>query len=520
VNRQNRPGSGSRPKAGAGRRADLLFFFVPLAVYLATAAPTVFNLDSAELTTAAATGGILRATGYPLYLMLGRAWSLLPIGDVGWRMNLLSAVCGALTIYLGRRLLRRLGVGPWASAGALGLLAASRFFWAMSLIAEVYTLHTALVAGVLLALLRWQESPTPARLAAATFAVGLAAGNHVATVLLAPGCLWFVLASDRRAALAWRSLAAAAAGLVAGLSIYLYLPFLYLTAPVFNYTGQYDATGAFVPVDLTTASGLWWVVSGRVFAGQMLAYSGGELLAEAGRFLAELWRTFLVVGIGPGLVGAVVLARRRASTGIALILMFGVTVGFYVDYRVVDKDTMFLGAYLIWCLWTGIGYQWLEDLLVRSGHGVGGRRALRAVAIAGVAAAIAWNGPRVDLSNDWSGRARGQAVLDALAPGALFAGFWDSVPVVEYLQMVEGQRPDVKAINRFLITDDDLLDLLRREHGRRPLYLDVVPGPTLGGVRVVPAGPVFRVVEVAGGRSSGRFGPGAAASPGRPPLSP
>src|SRR6185436_2065263 len=52
-------------------------FGLPFLLYLWTMAPTIYNLDSAELTTAAATGGITRATGYPLYLLLGRIWSLL-----------------------------------------------------------------------------------------------------------------------------------------------------------------------------------------------------------------------------------------------------------------------------------------------------------------------------------------------------------------------------------------------------------------------------------------------------------
>ena len=47
-------------------------FVLPFILYLLTVAPTIYNLDSAELTTAAATGGLVRATGYPLYLILGR----------------------------------------------------------------------------------------------------------------------------------------------------------------------------------------------------------------------------------------------------------------------------------------------------------------------------------------------------------------------------------------------------------------------------------------------------------------
>jgi hypothetical protein len=143
----------------------LAAFGLPLILYVLTLAPTIYNLDSAELTTAAATGGITRATGYPLYLVLGKMWSWLPFGDVGYRMNLFSAVGGAMTILLAERILRRLHVGPWARFGALGLLASAYYFWALSLIAEVYTLHTALMAGAILLLLRWAEAPGPLRLA-------------------------------------------------------------------------------------------------------------------------------------------------------------------------------------------------------------------------------------------------------------------------------------------------------------------------------------------------------------------
>jgi len=142
-------------------------FGLPFTLYLLTLAPTIYNLDSAELTTAAATGGITRATGYPLYLLLGYLWSFIPVGDVGYRMNLFSAFNGALTIALAERILRRWRVGPWAAFGALGLLTSATYFWALSLIAEVYTLHTALMAGLILLLLRWADAPSPRRLALA-----------------------------------------------------------------------------------------------------------------------------------------------------------------------------------------------------------------------------------------------------------------------------------------------------------------------------------------------------------------
>jgi hypothetical protein len=474
-------------------------FAAPFLLYLRTLAPTIYNLDSAELTTAAATGGLVRATGYPLYLIIGRIWSHLPIGDVGYRMNLLSALCGALTVALAERILRRLGVGVWARLAALGLLAAAQFFWALALIAEVYTLHTAILAGILLAVLRWSEQPTPGGLAVATFLTGVGFGNHVATVLAAPGLIWFVLASEPKKALEPRSLALAAAGLAAGLAVYLYLPLVYWSRPVFNYVGWYNSLGQFEPIDLATIEGLWWLVSGKVFADVMLAYTGPELLAEVGHFGAELVRAFMIIGIGPGLVGLWVSWRRSWALGGLLLLVFAVSAGFYINYRVVDKDTMFLPAYLIWAIWVGLGYQWMLDWAGEHGAaaGRGAARsqvlALKAIMAAAVVFAIGWNWPLVDLSDDWSTRVRGEKILELARPDSLVIGWWGTVPVVEYLQLVEGQRPDVQAMNRFLIRVDDLRELVEREVDRRPVYLDDPLEGLSESIRAAQVGPLFRL---------------------------
>jgi len=495
--------------------ATAVAFAAPFALYLRTLAPTIYNLDSAELTTAAATGGLIRATGYPLYLLIGRVWSLLPVGDVGYRMNLLSAVCGALTVALGERILRRLGVGAWARLAALALLAVAQFFWALALIAEVYTLHTAILAGVLLALLRWADRPTPGRLALATFLMGMGFGNHVATVLAAPGCLWFVLNAEPRKALEPRSLGLAAAGLAAGLVVYLYLPLVYWTRPEFNYVGWFDAAGEFEPVNLATLQGLWWLVSGKVFADVMMAYTTPELIREIGHFGAELVRAFMVIGIGPGLAGIVVAWRRSRALGGLLVLVFAISAGFYINYRVIDKDTMFLPAYLIWALWVGLGYQWLIDwagqpvAAARSGAGRASVLGLKAVMAGAVVFALSWNWPLTDLSDDRSARERGEKILELARPDALIVGWWGTVPVVEYLQLVEGRRPDVQAINRFLIRHDDLVALLEREVDRRPVYIDEPVEGLSASVQATQVGPLFRLYRAA-----------SPASPGsqRPPL--
>jgi hypothetical protein len=106
---------------------------------------------------------------------------------------------------------------------------------------------------------------------------------------------------------------------------------------------------------------------------------------------------------------------------------------------------------------------------------------------------LGWHWQLVDLSNDWSARERGEEILRQVAPNALVLGRWDTVPVIEYLQLVEGRRPDIQAINRFMIAPDAMRYLIDQEMGRRPVYIDTVPRDLQRGVAYESVGPVYRL---------------------------
>ena len=67
------------------------------ALYLRTLAPTVLGFDSGEFQFVVPTLGLAHPTGYPLYLLLGKLFTALPVGDVAYRVNLFSAVAMAVT---------------------------------------------------------------------------------------------------------------------------------------------------------------------------------------------------------------------------------------------------------------------------------------------------------------------------------------------------------------------------------------------------------------------------------------
>lgn len=110
--------------------------------YLLAASPGFFWLDSAELSASAVGLGAAHPTGFPLYLLLGKVASLLPIGELAFRINLLSAICAALAVFGVVRLIASLGKDDWptliGAAGGGAALAFSFLFARQATVAEVY----------------------------------------------------------------------------------------------------------------------------------------------------------------------------------------------------------------------------------------------------------------------------------------------------------------------------------------------------------------------------------------------
>src|SRR6266542_808761 len=75
------------PKGLSGHAPTLAgaaLFLVAGALYVYTLAPTVLPGDYAEFQMCAAILGIPHPTGYPLYILLGKVFTLLPVGDVAY----------------------------------------------------------------------------------------------------------------------------------------------------------------------------------------------------------------------------------------------------------------------------------------------------------------------------------------------------------------------------------------------------------------------------------------------------
>ena len=85
---------------GIGRAAAFSAFFVfveSFIIYWLTLAPTVTFVDSGELIAASSTLGVAHPPGFPLYILLAKLATLVPLGTIPVRIHVLSAaICVAL----------------------------------------------------------------------------------------------------------------------------------------------------------------------------------------------------------------------------------------------------------------------------------------------------------------------------------------------------------------------------------------------------------------------------------------
>lgn len=128
--------------------------------------------------------------GYPLYVLAGKLFSLLPVGSPGFRLGIFSAASAAgAAALLYRFSARLLGKGSEiaSATGALALFLTPAMAL-QSAMPEKYAFSTMLVCALfLLILAAWQDGPR--RLPALAFMLGTSFSHHMMTIYLVPAVL-------------------------------------------------------------------------------------------------------------------------------------------------------------------------------------------------------------------------------------------------------------------------------------------------------------------------------------------
>lgn len=438
--------------------ASGVVFLISLAVYTATLSRTVQWGDSGELTAAAYVLGVPHAPGYPLLMLLAKMASLVPLGSVAARLNLLNAILAAGAASLTTIVARRLGCG-WLGMALAGLtLALSPIFWSQAVAFEVYSLAALMLAILLLLALRWAESRRQSDLFLLAFVYGLATSVHLLLVAFAPAFAAFCWVVSRRPSAAsvrdqhavprpspLIPLPWAVGGLLLGAAIWLYLPFRASAEP---------------PVDFghpTTWANFLQVVTG----GPGRAKLFGNRLEDISAQLASLLNVTVQAFYWPGIILALLGAGRLAAQRREALLLTGlvVVINFFLaaNVPVIDVRVYLIPAHLVLALWLGLGVDWLWSALysgrtpLKSRVSASLRKPMVCWGSGALLLLLPWaqvwdNWPRVDMRKDREASLFAHNLLDSVEPGALVVTDWWYVGPLLYARFVEGRRSDVQVV--------------------------------------------------------------------------
>lgn len=160
-------------------------------------ARTVVPGDSGEFQALIPSLGIPHPTGYPLFVLLGKAATWLPFGEPAFSLSVFSAALGAVTVAFVLLLAYEASRDELASLLVAALFAFNPLFVAQAVVPEVYTLHLALLAAVLWLFARWQQTWSPRVLALLALALGAGLAHHRTFVLVVPCLLLAALLTPR-----------------------------------------------------------------------------------------------------------------------------------------------------------------------------------------------------------------------------------------------------------------------------------------------------------------------------------
>ncbi len=198
-------------------------FLIALITYTLTVEPTASFWDCGEFIACAFKLEVPHPPGAPLFLLLGRAFGLLAMGNlemVAFWINMLSVVASAFTILflfwtitlIGRKTIKK-NESDYSSEDKIGLILAgtvgaliytfSDTFWFSAVEAEVYGLSSFFTAIVVWAAFKWEriedEKTANRWIILIAYLIGLSTGIHLLNLVTLPALalLYYFKKSDK-----------------------------------------------------------------------------------------------------------------------------------------------------------------------------------------------------------------------------------------------------------------------------------------------------------------------------------
>ena len=465
----------------------LLLFSISFGVYLKTLCPTVYVGDSGELIAASYILGIPHPPGYPLYCLLGRLFTFLPLGSIAFRINLMSAFFASLTVVLvylvvlkiqnlGRQADRQTGrqvdsspiVSHIPAFAAALIFAFSSTFWSQAVIAEVYTLNAFFAILVIFILYLWSENRERKYLYCFSLLYGLSLTNHYTMLLFIPGFIFYILSTDKSIWKEKRTILSMFCLFLLGLSPFSYLFLRSLANPAVDWGNPENLTNFLAHITRSQYRELSQLPTLKIFLKQLF-YPAKFLVDQLPIYIGAL-----------SLFGLPVLFKKNRKWFYATLIFF-LSLSLGVTYFKVFQDEagalyfgpkFYIPSYIFFIIWIGYGLHFLFEKGAQINKNPkinwGGRTLYKHLSLLLILilplASLTKNYFQNDKSSYYLAYDLGMNILKTLDEKATIFTSGDAPTfVLAYLSIVEKRRPDITIYHRHGAIFENIYGISGRE---------------------------------------------------------
>ncbi len=454
----------------------LIIFFTSFSIYLFTAFPSIYWRDASEFQAIGYLLDIAHPAGSPLYAMIAKWVTFIPLGSVAFKVTLLSAIFGAalsaIFYWIMQLVLKILFRETESSLSSVCIdriaFVSAAFFlfsnavWENANRAEVYTFQNFFTAIFILILLRMPPfvlKTDPSNRNAEKmiyglfFLFGLSLGAHAILILYLPFLLIWAYYFWLKPKQVWISsdtskrLILILFFFLMGLSVYLYLPIRSVQNPYYDWGNPETFTNLiFHASDRKDANFHFSVPKGNIFSKLLLIY--WNLYRE----------NFSFLGIALGILGGGYLFLKKRYALFALLgLFFFPPFIFFIRYW--TENSAYIPTFLVLAILLGVGIGVSVVFCLKQFEGTQQKNWVLGLAslVLGIQIVVLFynhfNRYREQIAY-WQTTKIMSGILEQLEPGAVMISYhaWFGL---SYLQQVEGKRPDVTilSLSSFIVPD-------------------------------------------------------------------
>jgi len=448
-----------------------LLTFVPvMALYVKNMLPTVGYHDTGNFQFTAYTLGIPHPTGYPLYMILGKIFTYLPVGDIAYRVNLMSAFFAALSALLVAVIVYLTTKDYTSSIGAGIIFSLGKTIWSRSLHAEVYSTTTFLYGLTILIVLLWINQRDKRLIYLGSLVYGLSMGVLWSTMLLFAPALLFVLVFSGRGGCRKNDAVYAFIFFLIGLSVYAYIP-LRDVEEDYNYIYQLNREYQFTEYDGDFENSLYrslYFSSGKII-GSHVRLTRKQLRDGCMRYWDVMKREYNSLYLFISALGLIFMLFKRTRLAAFLMLLYVFTIVGYSLMRSGDWRSLSTPSYFVIAVFFGFALHSIKEAvpLMKSKP----RKTLLNVIVLLLIVLLAkslYDSNHVDRSGNFNAYRYGESVFKTIEPNSVILSTWAHSTVLWYFSYVVYPEMNITVSN---MVKSNWISEVDKNFGVRPVYM-------------------------------------------------